>query len=240
MRFSGGGDVGVLLRHGAAEIVAEVAAHLGVGVVDAVLVVLCGDGGQRVGLVAITLEVALGDLAEDPGETGGDFAFFAAVGCGEEDVADLRAGGGGHFFGADDEGEAAAAGGQEVAGAVDGGGAGGAGVFEAGGLGEAEFGDGLQDEGRRKVLFGEAVVEEGDEDAVDVGGVDAGIVDGGAGDAGDEGFDVGVFELAEGGVGPADDAGFGHVRLLLWRGSEFSGFGAGWHDGVLYYDIVTI
>ena len=43
VRLSGAGDEGVLLAHGAAEVEAEVLAHLRVGVVDAVAVVLRGD-----------------------------------------------------------------------------------------------------------------------------------------------------------------------------------------------------
>ncbi len=62
------GDEGILLALGAAEGEAEILAHLGVGVVDAVGVVLGGDLRQRVRLVAVTLEIGGGDLAEDAGE----------------------------------------------------------------------------------------------------------------------------------------------------------------------------
>src|SRR5205807_4317529 len=58
----------IFLALGAAELVAEVLANLGVGISDAILVVLGGDTRQRVGLVAPTLEVARGDLAENTGE----------------------------------------------------------------------------------------------------------------------------------------------------------------------------
>ena len=53
------GDDRVLVGDGAAELVAQVLAQLRLGVGAAVLVVLGGDRGQRVGLVAVALEVAL-------------------------------------------------------------------------------------------------------------------------------------------------------------------------------------
>ena len=66
--LQGAGDEGVLLGFVAAELEAEILAHLGIGVADAVLVVLRGDPRQRVGLVAVALEIAAGDLAEDAGK----------------------------------------------------------------------------------------------------------------------------------------------------------------------------
>ena len=73
------GDERVLLAFLAAEVEAEILAHLCIWIVDAILVVLGRDHGQRVGLVAITLEVSLGDLAEDTGETGRRVAVFRQV-----------------------------------------------------------------------------------------------------------------------------------------------------------------
>jgi len=67
IRFSGRRRA-VLVGDSAAEFVAEIAAHLGHRVGDAVLVVLRGDPRQRIGLVAVALEIFLGDLAEDAGE----------------------------------------------------------------------------------------------------------------------------------------------------------------------------
>src|SRR5439155_453555 len=58
----------ILLALGAAELVAEIFANLGIGIGDAVLVVLGGNARKRVGLIAPTLEVARGDLAENTGE----------------------------------------------------------------------------------------------------------------------------------------------------------------------------
>src|SRR3546814_11521521 len=58
----------VLVGDVAAELVAEVLAHLRQRIGHAVAVVLGGNGGQRVRLVAVLLEILLGDEAEDAGE----------------------------------------------------------------------------------------------------------------------------------------------------------------------------
>ena len=49
---------------------------------------------------------------------------------------------------------------------------------------------------------------------------DANVLDRRAGDAANQGFNIRVFELAEGRMRPTNDAGFGHGRLLsreVWR-----------------------
>jgi hypothetical protein len=66
--LQGPGHEGVLLRRRAAEVESEVAPHVGVGVGHAVVVVLGGDGRQRIGRVAIAPAVLGGDLPEHPGE----------------------------------------------------------------------------------------------------------------------------------------------------------------------------
>src|SRR5262249_32669459 len=58
-------DERILLALGAAEIVAEILAQLRIRIVDAVLVVLRRDEGERVRLVAVALEIAARDLPED-------------------------------------------------------------------------------------------------------------------------------------------------------------------------------
>ena len=73
------GDVGVLLALAPAKLEAEVLAHLGIGVVDAVLVVLGGNHSECVRLVAVALEIGLRDLAEDAGEAGRRVAIFRQV-----------------------------------------------------------------------------------------------------------------------------------------------------------------
>ena len=62
------GDERVLVAGVAAELEAEILAQLRIGIVDAIGVVLRGDRGERVRLVAMALEVGLRDLAEDAGE----------------------------------------------------------------------------------------------------------------------------------------------------------------------------
>ena len=64
--LQGAGHKRVLFRDLAAELVAQILAQLGIGVGDAVLVVLGGDRGERVGLVPVALEVLLGDAGERP------------------------------------------------------------------------------------------------------------------------------------------------------------------------------
>src|SRR5438552_2767434 len=59
---------GILLAFAAAELVAEVAPHLRVGIADAVLVVLGRDARERVRLVAMALEIKRGDLSKDAGK----------------------------------------------------------------------------------------------------------------------------------------------------------------------------
>jgi hypothetical protein len=180
------------------------------GIVDAVLVVLRRDRRQGVGLVAVALEIALGDAAEDAGEARGNVAFFLSVARRQQDVADLRAGGGRHLLRPHHQREAAAPGGQEVARAVHRGRAGGAGVLEARRRHVTQFGQRLQHQGRREILLGEAVVEQADEDAVDFGGRDAGVLDRRPRHPGDQALDVRFLKLAEGRMRPADDAGFRH------------------------------
>src|SRR3546814_5703168 len=66
----------VLVGDVAAELVAEVLAQLRQRIGHAVAVVLGGNGGQRVRLVAVLLEILLGDEAEDAGEAAFDLAVL--------------------------------------------------------------------------------------------------------------------------------------------------------------------
>ena len=179
-------NVRVFLADGAAEVVAEVLAHLRERVVHAVLVVLRRDRRQGIGLVAVALEICLGDAAEHAGKTGGNVGLFLLVAGLEQGVADLLAGRRGHLLDPDHQGEAAAAGQQEVPRAINRGRAGGAGVLVAGDRLEAQFRHMLQHQRCRKILRREAVVEQADEGSVDVVRGNAGILDRGAGDAADQ------------------------------------------------------
>ncbi len=99
--LQGSGHERVLLAFGAAEFIAKVLAQLGVGIGDAVLVVLGGDHRQRVGLVAVFLEIALRDLAEHAGETPGGVAVFRQIRRAQQVAADLGCGRAGHLLDAD-------------------------------------------------------------------------------------------------------------------------------------------
>ena len=220
------GDEGVLLALGAAELVAQILAHLRIGVVHAVLVVLRGDGGERVGLVAMLLEIGLGDAGEDAGEASLDAGLALEVGGGKQDLAHALAAHGGHLLHAHDEGDAAAPGAEEVQRAMDGGGAGGAGILEAGGGPEAQLRHRLEDQRGREVLLLEAVVVGAEEDRIHLMRLDAGIGDGLAGDEADQRLGVGrLLQLAEPAMRPADDGG-----VVSGHGSP-PGFGAGYHGG---------
>ena len=74
------GDEGIAVGFVAAELEAEILAHLREGIAHAVGMVLGGDGRKGIRLVAIFLEIALGDLAEDTGKAAVDVAFLLQVG----------------------------------------------------------------------------------------------------------------------------------------------------------------
>ena len=147
--LQGSGHERVLVRFLPAEREAEILAHLRVRIADAVLVVLGGDHGERIGLVAVPLEVGGGDLAEDAGETARRVAVLRQVGGLEEVLADLGARRRRHLLDPDDERDAGAAGFDGLDGPVHGGRAGGAGVLDARRRLEAQRLARLQDERRR-------------------------------------------------------------------------------------------
>src|SRR5262249_41168586 len=128
--FERTGDKRILVALTAAELVAEILADLRVGISDAVLVVLRSDQRQRIGLVAVFLEVRVGDLAEDAGEAAFDVGFLAYVGTLEQDPADVRTRRRRHLLDADDEHDARGAGADRLDALMHGGGTGGAGVLD--------------------------------------------------------------------------------------------------------------
>ena len=206
MRFKRAGDDRVFLRHGAAEFVAEIALHLRHRVGDAVPVVLRGDAGQRVGLVAVALEVFLRDLAENAGETALDIVLLLAVGGAQQHVVDLGAGQLGHLLDADDEHEPRLAGVDRVEPHMDRRRAGGAGILDAGRRLEAERRVGLEHQRGREFLLDEAAVHRAEKHLVDIGGRDAGIGERALRDFDDQRFDIAPLVPAEFGVRPTDDA----------------------------------
>ena len=208
------GDERIFLALGAAEIVAEILAHLRVRIADAVLVVLGGDHGQRIGLVAPFLEIEAGDLAEDAGEAAVDLGFLAHVGCFQQVAPDLGAGVVVICSTPTQSTMRAARASIALMPLMHGGRTGGAGVLDPGRALEAQIGRGLQHQRGGKILCRKAGVEMPEHDLVDVLGRDAGIGQRLAGHPHDQAFDALTAELSEGGMGPADDTG-GHRSLPL-------------------------
>ena len=210
------GDEGIFFALLAAELVAEILAHLRIGIVDTVFVVLGGDHGERIGLVAVALEVGLRDLAEDAGETGRRLAILRQIGGLEQVLADLGAGRGRHLFRADHQHDAGATGIDGADALPDGGGTGGAGIFDARRGLEAQPIVGLQHQARCEILRRETGVEMAEHDLVDIVRADAGVVERVNGDLGDQALQRLAFELTETRMRPADDA-CGHGSLHLPR-----------------------
>ena len=78
----------VLVRQCVAEIEAQILPHLGIGIFDAVAVVLGRDPGQFRAPVAVALEVVLGDPPEDAGEAAFDLGLLVAVARRQQDIGD--------------------------------------------------------------------------------------------------------------------------------------------------------
>ncbi len=169
--------------------------------------VLRGDAGERVGLVAVALEIGLGDAAEHAGEAAIDLALLLQVGGADQYVGDVR--GLGHLLGADDEHVPRALRRDGVHALMDRGRSRGAGILDARRRLEAQRRIGLQHQRRGEFLAHEHA-HGADENLIDVGGRQPGIGDRVGGDADDQGFDILAFELAEARMRPTHDAG-GHV-----------------------------
>ena len=175
VRLSGPGDERILVAGVAAEVIAEVLAHLRVGIADAVLVVLGRDQGQRVGLVAPALEIERGDLAENAGEAALDVGLLAHVGSFQQIFSDLRAGRRRHLLDADHEHDARRAGRNRLQSLMDRGRTGGAGVLDAQRALEAQVRRRLQHQRGGEILRRKAGVEVAEHDLVDVVGANAGV-----------------------------------------------------------------
>ncbi len=180
--------------------------HLGQRVRRAVLVVLCGDPGERVRLVAIALEIALGDLTENAGKPAFDPVFLLAVAGAEQNVADLRARHLGHLLDADDQSEPRLLGGNRVQPLVDCRRTGGAGILDPGRRLEAKAGIGLKHERGREFLADKAAVHRAEKDRVDIGRGDPGIGERRLRRLDDQRLNVLVLVLAEFRMRPAHDA----------------------------------
>ncbi len=219
--LQGAGDKGVLVAFGAAEIEAEILAHLGVGVFDAVLVVLGGDAGERVRLVAVFLEIALRDLAENAGKATRRIAVFRQVGRLQQVLADFRRRRRRHLLDTDDQHVARIARGNGAHALMHGGRTRRAGIFHPRRALEAERRVGLQHEGSGEILRRKSGVEMPEHDLVDIARLKACVGDGVAGHRYDHAFDGFIRMLAEGRVRPADDCG-GHWLISPKHGYEGS------------------
>ena len=222
-------DDRVLVRGGAAELEAEILLEMRERVDRAVGVVLGGDPRQRIGPVAILLEIALGDPSEDRGETPVLAAFLLDVARLDQHFADRRAGELGHLLDADHQHAARLAGVDRVHPLVDRRRSGGAGVFHPGRRLEAQIVVRLEDQRGRKFLAHEAPIAVSDIDLVDVGGRDPRILQRAQRDLGDQRFEVAVFMLAEFRVGPAHDA-CGHAEIPGFEGARLAGKSGGCYD----------
>ena len=203
----------ILLALGAAELVTEILAHLGERIADPVAMVLCGDPGERVGLVAVLLEIEPGDLAKDSRKAARDIRLVAHIGCFEQVAADLGGRGRGHLLDSDDKHDTGRFGGDRVDPLVHGGRTGGARVLDPGRPFESQVRVGLQHQRRGKVLCGKARIEMAEHDLVDVPSADACVGQRLPGYPHDQALDRLGIELAERCVGPSDDTG-GHGALL--------------------------
>src|SRR5262249_39121014 len=160
----------ILVALAPAKVVAEILADLRIGIADAVLVILRRNQGQRIGLVAVFLEIRIGDLAEDAGKAAFDVGLLAHVGALEQYLADLRSRRRGHLLDADHERNARRTGPDRLDALVHGSGTRRAGVLDPRRPLEAQIGRSLQYQRGGKILRREATVEMAEQDFIDVGG----------------------------------------------------------------------
>ena len=176
------GYIGVLVAYLAAERIAEILAHLGVRIVHAIGMVLCRNRRQRVRLVAIGLEITLGDAAEHARKPGRDVALFLAIGRVEQNIAHHRTRRRRHLLRANDQRNPAAAGRDPVTRAMHRSRAGRTRILIPCGRRETQLRHGLKHQARREILLRKAVVEHTDKHRLDLGGGDARVLDGSLGD----------------------------------------------------------
>jgi hypothetical protein len=169
-------------------------------------VVLGGDARERVGLIAPTLEVARGDLAENAGEAAVDIGFLAHIRCLEQVAPDLGSRRRRHLLDADREHDASGPGSDRRETLMHGGRAGGTGVLHPAGAFEAQVRRRLKHQCGGKVLGRKAGIEMPEHDLIDIAGADPGIGEGLACNSNDQALDGFTLEPPKGCVRPADDA----------------------------------
>ena len=206
-------DERVLLALAAAELEAEILAQLRIRIADAVLVVLRRDHRERVGLVAVFLEIGIRDLAEDAREAALDVRLVLHVGGLEQVAADLRPRRRGHLFDADHEHDARGLRLERAQALMDRRRTGRAGILDPRRALEAQIGRGLQNQRGGKILLREACVEVPEDDLVHIGGRDAGIRNRIRSNPYDQALDRLGIEPPERRMRPSHDAA-GHDGLL--------------------------
>ena len=122
-------------------------------------------------------EIALRDLAEYTGETGGGVAVLGQIRGTQQVLADLRAGRRRHLLGADHQHDSCGVRIDGTDALPDGGRPGRARILDACRRLETQAVVGLQHEARCEILGGEAGVEMSEHDLVDIVGADAGMVE---------------------------------------------------------------
>src|SRR6185437_4198127 len=175
------GNERILFAFGTAEFVAEVLAHLRVGIADTVFMVFGRDHGQRIGLIAPFLEIESGDLAEYSSKAPIDISFLTHIGGLQQVSTDLGRRRRRHLFDANYEHDTRGPGLDRLDALMDRRGARGTGVLYPCRRLEAQLWRGLQDQRGGKILRGETRVKVPKHDLVDILGANPGIREGSAG-----------------------------------------------------------
>src|SRR5712691_6926560 len=197
----------ILLAFGTAELIAEILAQLRVGIGDAVLMVLGGDHRQRVGLVAVFLEIGLRDLAEHAGKTAGGVAILRQIRRAQQVPADLRWGRPRHLLDADHQHDLRSTRRNGPDALMHRRRTGRAGVLDPCRRLEPQLRIGLQHQRCGEILRREAGVEMPEHDFIDVSSGDAGVRQRVGGNPDHQALDGLGIELAEWRMRPSDDAG---------------------------------
>ena len=183
---------------------------MGERVLHPVGVVLGGNGGQCVALVAKALEIRGRDGAEHARKTRRVGRFFFHIGAAQQGLGDLGAGHGVHDLEAHHQRVAHTAGFDRVHGRPNGGRTGGTGVLKThcGHMAQARHGHGHQRAG--EVLRHEAAVVVAHKHAIDVLRLQACAVQRGLHRIADQLLGIDRVELAKRGMAPANDAAAAH------------------------------
>src|ERR1700730_8035056 len=203
--LQGTGHIRIFFTFAAAEIESEVLAQLRIGIRDSVLVILGGDHGERVRLVAVFLKIQRRDPAENSREAARDVGLLAHIRRLEEIAADVGRGRRGHLLSPDHEHNAGRAGLDRPYALMHRGGPGRACVLDTGRGLETQIRRGLEHQGGGKILRRKTGVEVTEQDFIDICRRNAGVIERGVRGADYQAFHRFVIKPAEGRMSPADD-----------------------------------